>query len=63
MWPDTEHDFKYSVFKVVIYLKFFLVLKSLTGQWLVGPWSLHLVGGWWSVIGWLVGRWSVSVWF
>ena len=59
---DAEHDFKNSVFKVILYVKYeiqiFLVLKSLTGWWLV-----HLVGG--LLIGWWMvnGRWSVSWWF
>ena len=39
---DVEHDFKYSVFKVVVYVKheftFFLVLKFFTGRWSVGRW-------------------------
>lgn len=45
----VEHDFKYSMFKVVVYVKyefiFFLFHKFRTGQW--------------SVIDWSVGRWSV----
>ena len=52
---DTEHDFQNSVFKVKDYVKyefnFFRVLKFLTGRWLVGRWSVHLV-----VVGWSVGR-------
>ena len=47
---DAEHDFQNSVFKVIDYVKYefrlFLVLKFLTGQSLVGRWSVHLVGGW-----------------
>ena len=46
---DAEHDFKYSVFKVIVYLKyefkFFLVLKFLTGRWSVDRWLVYLVGG------------------
>ena len=46
---DAEHDFKYSVFKVIVYLKyefkFFTVLKFLIGRWLVGWWSVHLFDG------------------
>lgn len=50
MWVhDVEHDFKYSMFKVVVSVKYefiiFLFHKFLTGQW--------------SVIDWSVGRWSV----
>ena len=72
---DAEHDFKNSVFKLIVYVKyefkFFLVLKFLTGQCSVGRWSVHLVGGrliggrWsvvgcrWSVVAWSVGRWPV----
>ena len=55
---DAEHDFKYSVFKVVVHVKyefkFSVVLIFLTGQWLVGQFSVHLVGGQ-LVSGWLVG--------
>ena len=44
---DAEHDFKNSLFKVIGYVKyefnFFLVLKLLTGRWLVGQWSVHVV--------------------
>ena len=40
---DAEHDFKYSVFKVTVYVKyefiFFLVLTFLTGRLSVGRWS------------------------
>ena len=47
----VEHDFKYSVFKVVVYVKhefnFFLFHKFLAGRW--------------SVIDWSVGRWSVVI--
>ena len=48
---DAEHDFKHSVFKVIVYVKYefrlFLVLKFLTGRWSVGWWSV----GRWSVVG------------
>ena len=53
---DVEHDFKYSVFKTVVYVEyeftFFLVFK-----FLIGRWSEQLVGGRlvsdrWSVVGW-----------
>ena len=41
---DVEHDFKYSVFKAVVYVEyeftFFLVFK-----FLIGRWSEQLVGG------------------
>ena len=51
---DGEHDFQNSVFKVIVYVKyefnFFLVPKFLTGRWLVGWCSVHLVGGW--LVGW-----------
>ena len=57
---DAEHCFKYSVFKVIVYVqyefKIFLVLKCLTGWWSVDHWSVHLVGGR-LVVG---GRWSVG---
>ena len=60
---DAEHDFKYSVFKVIVYVKyefkFFLVLKFLTGRWSVHLVGGRLVSGWWSVVGWSVSRWSV----
>ena len=53
---DAEHDFENSVFNAIGYAKyefrFFLVLKFLTGRWLV-----RLFGGRWSdgrVVG---GRW------
>ena len=53
---DAEHDFKDSVFKVIGHVKdefrFFMLLKFLTGRWLV-----HLVGG--RLVG---GRWSVGRW-
>ena len=56
---DAEHDFKYSAFKVIVYVKyefkFFLVPKFLTGWWSV-DWCI------WLVIGWLVGRWLVVGW-
>ena len=46
---DAEHAWKYSVFYVLVYVKykfkFFLVLKLLTGWWSVCRWSVHLVGG------------------
>ena len=46
----AEHDYKNSVVKVIVYVKYefslFLVLKLLTGQWSVGQWPVHLVGGW-----------------
>ena len=51
---DAELDFKNSVFKVIVYVKyefkFFLVLKFLTGWLLVGRWL---------VVGWLFSRWPV----
>ena len=62
------HDFKKSVFKLIVYVKyefkFFLVLKFLTGGCSVGRWSVHLVsgrliGGQWSMVGCSVGRWPV----
>ena len=41
---DVEHDFKYSVFKAVVYVEyeftFFLVFK-----FLIDRWSEQLVGG------------------
>ena len=41
-----EHDLKYSVFKVAVYVKyefnFLLAFKFLTGQWSVGLWSVVL---------------------
>ena len=44
---DAEHGFKNCSFKVIDYakykFKFSLVLKHLTGRWLVGRWSVHLV--------------------
>ena len=55
---DGEHDFKNSLFKVIGYVKykftFFLVHKFFAGRW-----SVKVVGGQWSVVGWSVGRWSV----
>ena len=46
---DAGLDFKASVFKVTVYVKyefkFFLVLKFLTGRWLFSQWLVHLVGG------------------
>ena len=60
---DGEDDFKNSLFKVKGYVKykfkFFLVHKFLAGRWLVGQWSVKVVGGQWSVVGCSVGRWSV----
>ena len=61
---DSEHDFKYSVLEVIVYVKyefkFFLVLKFLIGRWSVDRWLVHLVGGRWSVGGWsVVGGWLV----
>ena len=49
---DVEHVFKYSVFKVAVYVKYefkyFLVLKFLTGRLVGGRWLIgRLVGGWW----------------
>ena len=42
---DADHDIKNSLFKVIGYVKhefkFFLVLKFITGRWLVG-----LLVGW-----------------
>ena len=55
---DPEHDFKNSLFKVIVIkyeFKFFLVLKFLTDRWSVGQWSVYLIG--WSVVG---SRWSVG---
>ena len=53
---DLDHDLKYSVFKVIVYVKyefkFFLVFKFLTGRWSVGRWSVHLIGG--RLVGWSV---------
>ena len=53
---DAEHDFIYSVFKVIVYVKYefkiFLVLKFHTGRWSVG----------WLVVG-RCGRWLVGQWF
>ena len=54
---DLEYDHKYSVFKVVVYIKFFWSSNFLlVGAWLVGG---HCI---WSVVGWSVigGRWSVG---
>ena len=61
---DAEHDFKQSVFKVIVYvkyeLKFFLVFKFLTGRWSVHFVGGRLVGSRWLVVGWSVNRWSVE---
>ena len=60
---DAEQDFKNSVFKVIGYVKyefkFFLILKFLKSWWSVHLVGGRLVGGWWSVVGWWVGRWPV----
>ena len=52
---DAEHDFKNSVFKVIVYVtyefRFFLVLWSGIGWSVVGAFSR-----------WSVGRWSVGSW-
>ena len=57
---DLDHDLKYSVFKVIVYVKyefkFFLVFKFLTGRWSVGRWSVHLIGGRLAGDRWSVGR-------
>ena len=60
---DAEHDFKYSVFKVVVHVKyefkFSLVLIFLTvSGWLVSFRCIWLVVSW-SVVGWSVGKWSM----
>ena len=51
---DAEHDFKYSAFKVIVYVKyefkFFLLPKFLTGWWSVDWRSVHLVGD--RLVGW-----------
>ena len=63
---DIKHDFKNSLFRVIIYVKyelrFFWVLKFLTVRWSVARWSVHLFGGrllgvWWSVGRLVGGRW------
>ena len=56
---DAELDFKYSVFKAIVYIKYefknFLVLKFLTGWWSVDRWSVHLVNG--RLVGGLLVGW------
>ena len=51
---SVEYDFKNSVFKVIVYVKyefrFLLVLKFLTGQWSVHFVGVRLVSG--RLVGW-----------
>ena len=47
---DAEHDFKNSLFKTIVYVKYEFLLVGAFGQWSVGRWS---------VVGWSVSRWSV----
>ena len=65
---DAKHDFKYPVFKVIVYLKY--ELKIFSGHqisyWSVVGWSVVVAIVWclvgrWSVVGWSVSRWSVVV--
>ena len=49
---DAEHDFKYSVFRVMVYVKYQILIQYFSG----------LQISYWSVVGWSVVsfRWSVG---